>query len=49
MNAQGALPIKVGDVTIGAVAVSGAPGGDKDEEAVRAGILAAGLSPEQVA
>ena len=30
VNAQGALPIKVGDATIGAIAVSGAPGGDKD-------------------
>jgi uncharacterized protein GlcG (DUF336 family) len=27
---KGGLPIKVGDITIGAVAVSGAPGGDKD-------------------
>jgi len=30
INAQGGVPIKVGDQTIGAVAVSGAPGGDKD-------------------
>ena len=30
INARGATPIKVGDATIGAVAVSGAPGGDKD-------------------
>ena len=30
INAQGGVPIKVGDATIGAVAVSGAPGGDKD-------------------
>jgi uncharacterized protein GlcG (DUF336 family) len=30
INAQGAVPIKVGEATIGAVAVSGAPGGDKD-------------------
>jgi len=30
INAQGGVPIKVGEVTIGAVAVSGAPGGDKD-------------------
>src|SRR5437773_4905452 len=29
--AQGALPIKIGDEVIGAVGVSGAPGGDKDE------------------
>ena len=30
INAQGGVPIKIGDATIGAVAVSGAPGGDKD-------------------
>lgn len=30
INAQGGLPIKAGDMTIGAIAVSGAPGGDKD-------------------
>lgn len=30
VNVQGGVPIKVGDATIGAVAVSGAPGGDKD-------------------
>lgn len=30
VNAQGALPIKVGEMTIGAIAVSGAPSGDKD-------------------
>jgi uncharacterized protein GlcG (DUF336 family) len=30
INAQGGVPIRVGDSTIGAVAVSGAPGGDKD-------------------
>ena len=30
VNAMGAVPIKVGDTTIGAIAVSGAPGGDKD-------------------
>jgi uncharacterized protein GlcG (DUF336 family) len=30
INAQGGVPIRVGEVTIGAVAVSGAPGGDKD-------------------
>src|SRR6201984_3129267 len=29
--AQGALPIKVGEDVIGAVGVSGAPGGEKDE------------------
>ncbi len=36
--AQGALPIKVGDVVIGAVGVSGAPGGEKDEACAKAGI-----------
>jgi uncharacterized protein GlcG (DUF336 family) len=35
---QGALPIKVGDDTIGAVGVSGAPGGDKDEVCAQAAI-----------
>jgi len=35
---QGALPIKLGDVVIGAVGVSGAPGGDKDEACAKAGI-----------
>jgi uncharacterized protein GlcG (DUF336 family) len=36
--AQGALPIKVGDEVIGAVGVSGAPGGDKDEACAKAGL-----------
>jgi uncharacterized protein GlcG (DUF336 family) len=36
--AQGALPIMVGEDTIGAVGVSGAPGGDKDEACAKAGI-----------
>jgi len=35
---QGALPIKVGDDVIGAAGASGAPGGEKDEACVRAGI-----------
>ena len=35
---QGALPIKVGDQVLGAVGVSGAPGGDKDEVCAKAGI-----------
>jgi uncharacterized protein GlcG (DUF336 family) len=35
---QGALPIKVGEETIGAVGASGAPGGEKDEACVKAGI-----------
>ncbi len=40
--AQGALPIKVGDEVgdevVGAVGVSGAPGGDKDEACAKSGI-----------
>ena len=36
--AQGALPIKVGEDTIGALGVSGAPGGEKDEACAKAGI-----------
>ena len=36
--ARGALPIKVGEDTIGAIGASGAPGGDKDEACVKAGI-----------
>jgi uncharacterized protein GlcG (DUF336 family) len=36
--AQGALPIKVGDDVIGAVGISGAPGGEKDEVCAKAGI-----------
>ncbi len=35
---QGALPIKVGDETIGAAGASGAPGGEKDELCVKTGI-----------
>jgi uncharacterized protein GlcG (DUF336 family) len=38
INAQGAVPIKVGDATIGAVAVSGAPGGDKDAACANAAL-----------
>ena len=38
INAQGAVPIKVGDVTIGAIAVSGAPGGDKDASCANAAL-----------
>ncbi len=34
----GALPVKVGDEVIGAVGVSGAPGGEKDEVCVKAGL-----------
>ena len=36
--AQGALPIKIGDDTIGAAGASGAPGGEKDEACVQAGL-----------
>jgi len=36
--ARGALPIKAGEETIGAVGVSGAPGGDKDEACAKSGI-----------
>lgn len=36
--AQGALPIKVGDEVVGAVGVSGSPGGDKDEVCAKAGL-----------
>ena len=35
---QGALPITAGDDVIGAVGVSGAPGGDKDEACAKTGI-----------
>lgn len=38
MAAQGGLPIIVAGDTIGAVAVSGAPGGDKDEACAQAGL-----------
>ena len=42
---QGGLPIKVGEDVIGAVGVSGAPGGDKDAVCAQAGIdrIAKGL------
>ena len=36
--ARGALPIKAGEDVIGAVGASGAPGGDKDEACVKAGL-----------
>ncbi len=41
INAQGGVLIKFGDVTIGAVAVSGAPCGDKDAACANAGIAKA--------
>src|SRR3982074_3012379 len=45
---QGALPIKVGEETIGAAGASGAPGGEKDEACVKAGIdKAASILKEQ--
>ena len=34
----GGVPIKIGNVTVGAVGVSGAPGGEKDEVCANAGI-----------
>jgi uncharacterized protein GlcG (DUF336 family) len=34
----GGLPIKIGDDVIGAVGVSGSPGGDKDEACAKAGL-----------
>lgn len=37
-TAVGGLPIKVGDETIAAIGVSGAPGGDKDEACAVAGL-----------
>jgi uncharacterized protein GlcG (DUF336 family) len=38
INAMGGVPIKVNDQLIGAVAVSGAPGGDKDAACANAGL-----------
>jgi uncharacterized protein GlcG (DUF336 family) len=38
VTALGGVPIKVGNETIGAIGVSGAPGGDKDEACANAGI-----------
>jgi uncharacterized protein GlcG (DUF336 family) len=38
MPAQGALPIMIGEDVIGAIGVSGAPGGDKDEACAKIGI-----------
>ncbi len=37
-TARGALPVKVGEEVIGAAGVSGAPGGEKDEACVQAGL-----------
>ena len=38
VGTAGGVPIKVGNEVIGAVGVSGAPGGDKDEACANAGI-----------
>ena len=38
VTARGGVPIKVGTQTIGAIGVSGAPGGDKDEACADAGL-----------
>ena len=38
VTAVGGLPIKVGEDTIAAIGVSGAPGGDKDEACAQAGL-----------
>jgi uncharacterized protein GlcG (DUF336 family) len=38
INAMGGVPIKVGDQVIGAVAVSGAPGGEKDAACANAAL-----------
>lgn len=35
---RGALPIKIGDEVVGSAGASGAPGGEKDEACVQAGI-----------
>ena len=40
--AQGALPIMIGEETIGAIGISGAPGGDKDEACAKAGLAKIG-------
>ena len=37
-TARGALPIKIGEEVVGAAGVSGAPGGEKDEACVQAGL-----------
>ena len=38
INAMGGMPIKVGDQLVGAVSVSGAPGGDKDAACANAAL-----------
>jgi uncharacterized protein GlcG (DUF336 family) len=42
----GGVPIKVGNEVIGAVGVSGAPGGEKDEACANAGIAKVAASSE---
>jgi uncharacterized protein GlcG (DUF336 family) len=42
VTAIGGLPIKVGNDTIAAIGVSGAPGGDKDEACAQAGLAKIG-------
>jgi uncharacterized protein GlcG (DUF336 family) len=37
-TARGALPIKIGEETIGAAGASGAPGGEKDEACIKAAL-----------
>jgi uncharacterized protein GlcG (DUF336 family) len=37
-TARGGLPIKIGDEVVGAAAVSGAPGGEKDQACVQTGL-----------
>jgi uncharacterized protein GlcG (DUF336 family) len=37
-SGRGALPIKLGDDVIGAAGASGAPGGEKDEACIKAGL-----------
>jgi uncharacterized protein GlcG (DUF336 family) len=37
-TARGGLPIKIGDEIVGAAAASGAPGGEKDQACVQAGL-----------
>src|SRR5204862_7547377 len=46
INAQGGLPIKIGESTIGAVAVSGAPGGDKHAAGAKEGSSTAPDKPQ---
>jgi uncharacterized protein GlcG (DUF336 family) len=40
--AVGAVPIKVGNETIGGIGVSGAPGGDRDEACANVGLAKIG-------